>query len=439
MKFWILGAALLLTSCAHKPADWSQVQKEIQKMGIVEGLSGGYGILQGPTSKDQTILVVMRPFKQDLKYFLRTPSQVVEMAAQTQNLEKEGYALDHIRVQSKEDGAHYLYVYDDGQKLKDVREFFFLDPSKSELKWVVASCMNDLYQSLQLEMWDQVASHKPDFMLFIGDNVYADFDPEGRAKITPPFLVHRYVSTRKNLRVFRWPRLIPIFSVWDDHDYGKNNGGREFFLKKDMAELFTQFFPQNSIEGFYDNGPGVASKIHFKNFDVVLFDDRSFRSTDHTPPETHFGQDQEQWFFKDLNSKKLNFLVSGDQWFGAYHQFESYEGSHPKSFQTFLAKLKKKKAPVVFVSGDRHLTEIMKIPPQSLGRSAYEVTSSGIHATMYAGSFKSSPNPRQWVGVDGEANYALFEVKQDKKISSVLVKSLGQQKKTLFEKTLSIR
>jgi alkaline phosphatase D len=39
-----------------------------------------------------------------------------------------------------------------------------------------------------------------------------------------------------------------VIGVWDDHDYGNNNGGGSFALKVPMKELFLEFLdePQDS-------------------------------------------------------------------------------------------------------------------------------------------------------------------------------------------------
>ena len=43
--------------------------------------------------------------------------------------------------------------------------------------------------------------------------------------------------------------------------------------------------------------------------------------------QTHFGAEGERWLSEQLaQSKEPTFLVSGDQFFGGYHPFESYRG-----------------------------------------------------------------------------------------------------------------
>ena len=35
-----------------------------------------------------------------------------------------------------------------------------------------------------------------------------------------------------------------VIGVWDDHDYGKNDGGREFEAKDTIRELFLDFLEE---------------------------------------------------------------------------------------------------------------------------------------------------------------------------------------------------
>ncbi|MBT4792922.1 MAG: hypothetical protein HON90_15205, partial [Halobacteriovoraceae bacterium] len=106
-------------------------------------------------------------------------------------------------------------------------------------------------------------------------------------------------------------------------------------------------------------------------------------------------------------------LIMGDQFFGAYHPFESFEGRHPVQFKSFLNELKMTDKKYVFLSGDRHLVEVMKIDAKEFGKQSYEYTVSGMHTKMYAGSLSQSENSRRVGGFDTDPNYAIFEL--DKK------------------------
>jgi len=62
---------------------------------------------------------------------------------------------------------------------------------------------------------------KPDLWIWLGDNIYADTgdDKVFRAK---------YNQQLSNKNYAKFVSQIPIIGIWDDHDYGVNNGGRFF-------------------------------------------------------------------------------------------------------------------------------------------------------------------------------------------------------------------
>ncbi len=430
-------------SCAQRgvlPSEsWQAIEKSIANEKLDEDLFGGLPILQGPASESETQLVVLRPYRESFRYYIKSGDQVSRVHPQSEVIKGREYALDHLSVEKGESAVPTFFVFNEQGELRDQREFGFLNPSKSELKILIASCMSDAAEaSAQKEIWNRAFQENPDFMLLIGDNVYADWSPEGKVEVTPKLLSKRYTETRLALQAFRQKKLIPTFSVWDDHDYGQNNGTKDFKYKRQVSQLFSQFFPIRPLGSSYITGPGISSKIHLPNLDLILLDNRSFRTEKSTQGGTHFGEDQEAWLFDGMDSKKLNILISGDQWFGGYHPFESFEGDHPENFKTFLGKLKSKSSPVLFISGDRHLSEIIKVPDQALGRKSYEITSSAIHANVYPDAFKKNPSPNQIAGVAGKINYVTLEIPNKNPVKWMRVRSKGQNGKMLFEKRLSI-
>ncbi len=276
-----------------------------------------------------------------------------------------------------------------------------------QFNFSVSSCMDDNYLLPGVNIWKvHTEDTNLDAMYFIGDNVYADRKKGKKVKVTKKSLSKRYFETRKTLPVFRSFISRPVYATWDDHDYGSNNGGEKFKLKKYSAKIFRKYWrsPFQSPEGFV-KGPGVSYFITKANQRFFFLDNRSFRAKKN-PMGEHFGLAQKKWLFDNLllGDNELNVLISGDQFFGNYHRFESYQGNHALNFVDFLKSLKLIKAKVVFLSGDRHLSEIMKIPSNYLGYETLEITSSGIHAKTYSGSLAKSPNELRVRGIDGVFN-----------------------------------
>ena len=76
---------------------------------------------------------------------------------------------------------------------------------------------------------------------------------------------------------------VPILAVWDDHDYGINDGSGNFTLKSSTQDLFLDFFdePAGSLRRMT---PGIYEVKTFgtegKRVQIILLDTRYFR----TPP-----------------------------------------------------------------------------------------------------------------------------------------------------------
>jgi len=333
-----------------------------------------------------------------------------------------------------------LVIASDESDVKDERLFQTLSPRDKTITWVLASCMDDSFISLQKSMWQQVLSHEPDFLLFIGDSVYADKTSAGFKKQADIVqLWNRHVETRNLLEIFKAKHLKPIFATWDDHDFGLNDGGAEFQFKGESRKVFQAFFPQVSeYSKELTSGPGVSSRLRIAGQQFFLLDNRTFRSTK-SESGTHFGGSQEEWVYEGLEEESSPaFLISGDQYFGGYSTFESYERLHPQSFGRFLSRLSQIKAPVFFLSGDRHLTELMKIERKQLGYETYEFTSSSIHAKVFPDSWKGMPNFRTIEGESGVYNYGLVESTVKSGKLQVRVRSIGPYGRIIFDRKLEV-
>jgi alkaline phosphatase D len=144
------------------------------------------------------------------------------------------------------------------------------------------------------------------------------------------------------------------------------------------------------------------------------------------------------WVRQQLRPEFLNWLISGDQFFGAYHKFESFAGEHPQAFRRFLQTLRQSGAPLLFVSGDRHLSEIMKISRPLTEHTTYEITSSPIHSSVHPGAALQHENPRRIQVVDGQWNYVLIDAEQEKAIYRLDVSAKGHGSRVFFTESLQV-
>ena len=119
---------------------------------------------------------------------------------------------------------------------------------KKELTLAFGSCNRiDLPQPL----WPVIAREKPDVWVWLGDNIYGDTDDMA--------LLKQKYDTQLNLPGYRQFRTqVPtIIGTWDDHDYGKNDGNKNYPLKRQTQQAALDFLqepatrPRRQQEGIY--------------------------------------------------------------------------------------------------------------------------------------------------------------------------------------------
>lgn len=400
---------------------------------------GSYSIMQGPTGSSWTRINLLRDKSEKLDVVFSQEDTGTLDARLIHNTTREFAAsnavIEEYAVQGLDPQKTYQMKVYRGGKLVDERSFSALI-KKEKLNFAVISCADDQYLTEQKKMWGFLASENPDFILSIGDHPYADrYQGKPVVNAEPFMLWDRYVDARKNLELYRFARLIPVIATWDDHDYGSNGGGRDYKYRNESKQIFLSFFPQSYSWDNFMTGPGVASRVTFGEQKFVLLDNRSFRSEGGQSPichkkkdspfckphavtdlrkkevETHFGVQQNDWALTEVKSagSDVVWMISGDQWFGAYSPFESFEGGYPKDFKKFMGALASlPNSRVAFVSGDRHSSEISVIEPSLLGYQTIEVVSSPIHARVFGNNWIDFPNPRQAASLYGAFNFAMI-------------------------------
>lgn len=358
-----------------------------------------YSIVQGLTDLDhaefsilfdQYYPIVAEVIKADGTVVTPSWSQVVAKDfSRSQLLKVEFSQLDPS-------AEHQLVIKDPSSGAEwDRRIFKTVDLNSPTAKIAIASCMNDYLH--RRAVWQSLITQSPDYIFFVGDSVYADMISQIETEpADPKQLWTRFVQTRNKLQIYKEKRLIPILAIWDDHDFGINNGNRHYSYVTESQENFLSFFAQGSQLDSIERGPGLAFKFSAFKKNFYFLDGRSFRSEDKEVDPTMFGSAQEQWLFSHLqNDKTPSWLINGSQWFGGYLEKESYEYTMPLSFKRFLVNLKSTNVPVQFISGDVHFSEIMEIESEILGYPTLEITSSSIHSLTFPGWHYTKRNPRR--------------------------------------------
>ena len=393
-------------------------------------------VWQGYTSAKKTSISVLSRKNQNLKFFIKKSSLDIEPLIPLKKVQiSKRDAVEHFIIENLNLNHEYRFIIENNKgKIIEERIFKTLDLDQSSFVFAAASCMNDKWPLLeQKNMWQGLLSSQPDMIFLIGDNVYAD---QYIRRASLKNFKKRYIQTFRTLALYQSPRLFPLLAVWDDHDYGMNNGHKNFQYKNEMQKLFRDFFFLPKEEAYLFKGPGVSFLLKAKHQKFFFLDDQSFRSPN--SKGSLWGKAQEEWLLKHLSQTKTpSWLVSGSQIFGRHHRFESFEKDFPKNFKNMTRKIFSAKSPVVFLTGDRHLSELLKI--KNSPYITYELTTSPIHAAVYPAPKNFSLSKRHLHFVSGKLNYALIKSQSQKAGLQAFIQVYGKGKKLLYSENLSIR
>ena len=245
-----------------------------------------------------------------------------------------------------------------------------------EIKIGIGSCLD---QDFPQPIWQPIEEENLDYFIFLGDNVYGDSIFENLYKMK-----RAYSKQEKLLPDFL--DQTDIFAIWDDHDYGKNDGGSDYKYKKLAENLFLDFWnvPINDVrrsrEGIYFS----ENKVFFnRKYKLIFLDTRYFRSQlkgkkgsyqkNNDESSTILGKEQWTWLEKELNSNfDYLFIFSSIQIIPEDHGFEKWS-NFPNDRTKLLKILEKYKDRTILFSGDRHRSGIYK------RNGIIEITSSSMN------------------------------------------------------------
>jgi alkaline phosphatase D len=252
---------------------------------------------------------------------------------------------------------------------------------------VFGSCL-DLTEHPMLE---RTLTLPMDLFLFMGDNIYAD--TEDMAKMRAKYVALSESAFFQGLR-----KQAPILATWDDHDFGVNDGGADYPMRKESQKEFLDWMkePARSLlrkqEGIYQAQTfGPAGQ----RTQVILLDTRYFRSPLQRVPKdqatlggsavptddlssTVLGAAQWEWLAKVLQEPaELRLVVSSIQFAAAASGSESW-ANFPHEQQRLVRLIADTKAAgVLFLSGDRHWCELSALT-QGVPYPLYDFTASSM-------------------------------------------------------------
>ncbi|NDE62100.1 MAG: alkaline phosphatase family protein, partial [Cyclobacteriaceae bacterium] len=255
------------------------------------------------------------------------------------------------------------------------------------------SC-DDQYRSAK--MWKEINDQSPQLWIWGGDNIYGD-------SYSMDTLRYKYRLQLAQPGYQQLKKTAWVTGTYDDHDYGVNDGGKEYKFRQESRNILFDFlgFPKNDPDRFHEGA--YNSQVYGpagKQVKVINLDTRYFRDTlereMYTLPngqqESRYkrvggrdilGEAQWKWLENELvkSKAKVNLLVSGSQFLPTEHAYEKW-ANFPKERERLLQLIASSGVQTpILLSGDRHIAEIMKLEDERFPMGLYEVTSSGMTHT----------------------------------------------------------
>jgi len=280
-------------------------------------------------------------------------------------------------------------------------------------------------------IWASVLAADPDLFLLIGDNIYADIhEGEFVDEVTPEVIARAYETMARHPDFSPFRSRVPILGAWDDHDYGLNDGGREYEYKAESKELMLDFFglgagdPVRQREGLYyarSFGP------EGRRVQIIMLDTRWFRSglteTDergapgkerYLPSQAEeqviLGEAQWAWLEEQLRQPAdLRLLVSSIQALAEGHGWELW-GNLPKERQRLFELIRSTAVEdLILLSGDRHTGGLYRLEGAA-GYPLYEITSSSLNKSFAEGLTIPEMGPHQLGLMYAPENFGMITI-----------------------------
>jgi alkaline phosphatase D len=258
-----------------------------------------------------------------------------------------------------------------------------------------------------------MARERADFMLWLGDNWYTRevdyYSPWG--------LWYRASRDRSAPIVQPLLKAMPNYAIWDDHDFGPNDMGTEYILKEESRNVFTSYWANPS---YGEEGKGIYSKLSYADVDIFMLDDRTWRASDRledsingrpNPLKKMFGDQQMGWLKNALAGSSATFkiIANGSQLLNPVSPFDCFR-KFPTEYHDLMAFIRDEKiSGVLFLSGDRHHSEVIKVEGL-VSYPLYDITASPLTAGTHVFGDAEKNNPYRVFGLDQKQNYAHISV-----------------------------
>ena len=306
------------------------------------------------------------------------------------------------------------------------------DPERSLTRIAFGSCAE---QHKPQPIWDAVQAARPELFVFLGDNVYGDTRVRSELEAA-----YAELATQPGFQRLR--ASTPVMATWDDHDYGENDAGSDYPMKRESREVFLEFWnepadsPRREREGVYTSAtfgpPGQRVQVILLDLrfhrtpiarNTAFPDDRVYErwarrearagrvvpgpyARDPSPEATMLGEAQWAWLEAELREPAdLRLVGSSLQVLADFPGWEAWV-NFPRDQARLFELIRDTRAEgVVFLSGDTHYGELTRLDA-NVPYTLTDLTSSGLTEEWHV----PVPNVLRVGEAHHRANFGLVEI-----------------------------
>ncbi|MFT6331463.1 MAG: alkaline phosphatase D [Bermanella sp.] len=312
------------------------------------------------------------------------------------------------------------------------------------------------HQDKAMPIFNAILQEPADAFIFLGDNIYGDTEDMQE-------LAQKYNKLGQDPGVKALKSKVAVYAIWDDHDFGENDAGKQYPFKAESKKVMLDFWdvakdsPRRSREdgiygsylispdnadiqnagireagireaGIQEAGIQEADNSDLNAIRLILPDLRYMRDdlesvslsgyeTDRKlkdmGPYKHskgsmLSEQQWQWLEIELQQpERIKIIGSSLQLIADFTGWESWANFNDR--QRLFDLIKKHKVNGVFIiSGDTHWGEISKFDT-NMDYPLWDITSSGLTEEWK----QVSPNQHRILGYTDKVNYGFFTVNWD--------------------------
>jgi alkaline phosphatase D len=292
------------------------------------------------------------------------------------------------------------------------------------------------------DYWQTILNNQPNYWLWLGDIIYADTEDMSKLKAM-------YSAQKVNPFYQQLLEKSRVYGIWDDHDYGENDGGKTYVKKVESQQLLFDFLDYPESDFTKSEGAFHAININENsvNVKVIFLDTRYFRDELEKNPtwqprylinETGdiLGEAQWKWLERELSESEadLNVICSSIQIIPEEQFFEKW-ANFPTARKRFFELLNNTKAEnIMLLSGDRHIAEVSKIQLNNRKNPIFEITSSGLTHAYENPKAKLEKNQYRVGELVNERNFGVLKI--NKKTAACMVEIKNMNNKTLLSQQI---